>query len=325
MNIPKYTLQDLVSNIDRLRRPWHENYLSMFSSVFDGIVTDPVLMTLPVDDHIVHRGDGVFDVFKAVDGRAFCMNEHLDRLERSAKGIDLKLPVPRERLVDIIRATAKAGGQQNIMIRVMVSRGPGGFTTNPYECPASQLYVVITRLKTLPAEAYDQGVRIISVPVPIKPPPYANIKSCDYLTNVMIKKAAVEADVQFAVTWTTDGHLAEGSTENVFLVSPDRELLVPNFNHVLKGVTLTRVMALAEILVEEGVLTGIRNADIDRDLAKRSQEVMVCGTTLDVVPVTNWDGRQIGNGLPGPAARRLLELLRHDLRYNETLLTPLMD
>ena len=177
----------------------------MYSSIWGGLVTDPVLMTVPVDDHLVHRADGVFDVFKCVNGQAYCLKEHLARLERSAKAIDLTMPREYEYIMDIIKAAVRAGGARDAVIRIIASRGPGGFSTNPFECPASQLYVIVTRLKTPPASAYEQGVPLVSVPVPVKAAMFANIKSCDYLGNVLVKKAALEAGVDYAVNWDEEG------------------------------------------------------------------------------------------------------------------------
>ena len=324
MDIPVYSHEDLVSKIESLRRPWHANYLAMYSSIFQGIVTDPVLMTVPVDDHLVHRADAVFDVFKCVNGRAYCMDRHLERLARSAAAIDLAMPEEFEHIRDIIRACARVGGEKDVLVRIMVSRGPGGFSTNPYECPAEQLYVVIVRLKAPPVEAYENGVAIISAPVPVKPPVFANIKSCDYLGNVLIKKAAVEAGVDYAVNWDEEGFLAEGSTENILVVSPESELLIPSFERTLKGVTLSRVIDLAQTLVVDGTLKDVRTDRIDRALSLRCPEVMLSGTTLDVLPVTTWDGRTVGDGRPGPVTRRLLELVRRDISENAEVLTDLL-
>lgn len=325
MQIPTYSREDLAGDIESLRRPWHLNYLAMYSSIWGGLVTDPVLMTIPVDDHLVHRADGVFDVFKCDDGKAYCMDLHLARLQRSAGAIDLKMPDDFDRIVDIIKAVARAGGEKNIHIRIIVSRGPGGFTTNPFECPASQMYVIATRSNGPKPEEYEKGVPIISAPVPVKAALFANIKSCDYLGNVLLKKTAKEAGVDYAVNWDENGHLAEGSTENILMVSPDNELLVPEFERVLKGITCGRVLDLAQGLVEEGALKGVRTAMIDRELAAKAPEVFLSGTSLDVLPVTEWDGRKVGDGMPGPVTKRLMELIRHDALYNEEVITDLFE
>jgi branched-subunit amino acid aminotransferase/4-amino-4-deoxychorismate lyase len=141
----------------------------------------------------------------------------------------------------------------------------------------------------------------------------------------MITKAAKEGGVDFAVTWDENGFLAEGSTENILLVSPEKELLIPEFDRILQGITLTRVMELTEELVLEGYLKGIKVVRIDRATAAHCLEVMLCGTSLDVLPVRKWDGRTIGQGRPGPVFRKLNEVLRHDIESNPDLLTPMFE
>ena len=109
------------------------------------------------------------------------------------------------------------------------------------------------------------------------------------------------------------------------MVSPDRELLMPEFDRVLKGVTVTRIMALANELVRNGTLSAIKTASINLEQAKKCPEVMLSGTSLDLLPVTTWDGRQVGDGTPGPVSRALLELLRRDVTSNPEVLTSLFD
>ena len=323
MEIPIYSASDLAGLHDGLKRDFHDNYLAMYSSIWQGLVTDPVLMTVPVDDHMVHRGDGVFEVFKTVNGKAYCMVPHLERLLRSAAPIYLEMPPEYDRIQEIIKMAARAGGNPDVLVRVMVSRGPGGFTANPTECPAGQLYVIISKLHHPAPEKREKGIRIVSAPIPIKVPPFANIKSCNYLINVLIKKYALDAGVDYAVTWDFEGFLAEGSTENAFLISEDNELLMPEFDRVLPGITARRVLDLARGLVDEGLLKAARTARIEKEQAEKAREVMLCGTTMDILPVVEWDGRTVGQGRPGEIFARLYELLIEDQTQNDDYLTPL--
>ena len=115
---------------------------------------------VPVDDHLVHRGDGIFEAFKCIDGRLYNIKAHLDRLDRSAVGLDLKLPMTRAELLTMIMETLRAGRHRDAMIRLFVSRGSGGFTVDPYECPVSQVYCVITRLKKPFMALHPEGAAI---------------------------------------------------------------------------------------------------------------------------------------------------------------------
>jgi branched-subunit amino acid aminotransferase/4-amino-4-deoxychorismate lyase len=323
--IRKLSPAEMLERLAALNVPYHQNYLAMYSSWYGGIVTDPGLMMVPVDDHLVHRGDGIFEAFKCVGGKIYGLERHLNRLERSARGIFLELPFQRAELTRIVRSTILAAGVRECIVRLFVSRGPGGFTTNPYECPSSQLYVVCTRLQPPPASHYEQGVTLKSSHIPIKKAYLANMKSCNYLPNVLMKKEAEDAGVHFTVSIDDDGFMGEGATENVGIITRDGEFLVPRFDRVLRGTTVMRIMELATELVRTGELSRIGEADITPLEAYESSEVLVFGTSFDVLPVVRYDERSIGNGAPGPMAARFLELIRRDMATCDEMLTDVED
>jgi len=316
---------DFINCLRKRKTSYHDNYLAMYSSWLGGFVTDPMLMVVPVDDHIVHRGDGIFEAFKCVDGNIYLLNRHLDRLEYSARITQLPIPVARHELVDIICQTVKTGRSPNCMVRVFVSRGPGGFTTDPYECPETQLYIIVTSLKSPPEELYQKGASLKTSHIPIKQSYFANVKSCNYLPNTLMHKEAVDAGVNFTVSVDERGFLGEGSTANIGILSQDGALLVPKFHRILRGTTVTRVLELAQDLVSEGKLSRVAEADISPQQAYEAREVMMFGTTIDVVPIITFDGHRIGGGVPGPLARILLELLKKDQHLGEGVLTPVWD
>ena len=254
MTLPHLGLEDCQRLAEALVKPYHKNYLAMYSSVLGGVVTDPFLMTVPVDDHMVHRGDGIFEAFKCVNGNIYNLRAHLERLERSARAVHLTLPASLEHITDLVIGTIRVAGARDCLIRLFVSRGPGGFTTNPYECPSSQIYVVACNPSVYPKELSTEGVLIKSSSIPVKKSYFANIKSCNYLPNVLMKKEAVDAGVQYTVSIDENGFLGEGSTENIGLVTPNRTLKFPRFARILKGTTVTRVAELAESLVADGKL-----------------------------------------------------------------------
>ena len=195
------------------RRPHQAQYFAMYSSVFDAIVTDPVLMLVPVDDHMVHRGDGVFETFKCVGGALYNLNAHLDRVENSAAMIELAVPMARRELVDGIIATVRAGGQRDCLVRLLVSRGPGSFGVSPYDCPKPQIYIAVSRLPVAFMTAHPEGARVRTSRIPAKDAFFARTKNCNYLANALMKKEAVDAGVDFR-----DIHLAEITGAAEFLV-----------------------------------------------------------------------------------------------------------
>ncbi len=111
--------------------PRSGRYFAMYSSVLGGIVTDPRLMTVPLEDHMVHRGDGIFEAMEINQGKVYQLGAHLDRLGRSAEMAGIDFPAPESEIVDILLETAAEGKAREAICRVFISRGTGGFSVNP--------------------------------------------------------------------------------------------------------------------------------------------------------------------------------------------------
>ncbi len=308
----------------RTNRPaYHAGYYAMYSSWWDAITTDPNLMVVPVDDHMVHRGDGLFETFKCVDGAVYNLDAHLARLEGGAKTIALKIPWTRADIRRITGDVLRAGGRRDALVRVFVSRGPGGHSANPYECPEPLLMVLAIRLPPPFMEAHPEGAKVGVSGVPVKGGFFAQVKSVNYLPNVLMKKQAVDAGVDFMLGFDANGHMTELPTENFGIVTKDRVLRVPKPEHILLGTTMLRVLDLArEKLVPAGVLAGVEEADVPRAELEQAAEMLVFGTTPHVTAVTQFAGRPVGAGKPGPVWRELNRVFELDLR-NPAMLTPM--
>ncbi|MDR1295789.1 MAG: aminotransferase class IV [Deltaproteobacteria bacterium] len=314
---PAFSPQELARTLLAGDRPWLKDLYVMFSSYWGGFSQDPALWGVPPDDHMVHRGDAVFESLKCADGRVYCLPEHMERMRFSAKGLELQLPKEFDDLLDIIRQARALDGRDDFTIRVTVSRGPGSFSVNPYDSVGgSQLYVVTYKLKTPSEEQYEKGVTLATAPFPAKDE-YAVIKSCDYLHNVLAKKSAVDAGAQYVVSFDREGYLTEGATENVVVVTKDGDLCAPSFSRILKGVTLTRVMDIARELVAEGTLRSVGNRDMTEKEAKsEAGEVFLATTSFGVLGVSHWDNEPVGEGKAGPISLELLKRLEKDVRSN---------
>jgi 4-amino-4-deoxychorismate lyase len=175
--IPTLSDKEILANLSKANNPNFPEYFAFYSSWFGGITTNPQLMLVPVDDHMVHRGDGVFEGMKAVKGSVYLMKEHLTRLSISADKIFLKLPFDMQHVKEVILATVKASGHQDVSIRVYLSRGPGNFTVSPYDSIATQLYVAVTKLIAPAPEKYSKGVILGKSSIPVKPNWMAQVKS----------------------------------------------------------------------------------------------------------------------------------------------------
>jgi len=324
MSIRILSRDDIFTEAPEWRRPGGSNYAAMYSSVFGGIVTDPALMVVPVDDHIINRGDGVFEFFDVVNGFVYNLEAHLARLERSAGLISLDLPFDMDTIRAIILETIAASGARDCGVRLFLSRGLGDFRCDPTSPEKSLFYTVIV-LKSfdVPLDTCPDGVTAITAHVPVKPGIYAQVKSTCYLLNAMVELEARRNKADYGVWYDDEGHLTESSTENVAIVSREGILKYPRFDRMLRGTTLVRTAELAKGLVADGTLKGISQTDITPQEVYDSSEMLILVTSLSIVPVIKYDGKPIGAGRPGPVFRRLWELLQKDRTENREMLTPI--
>lgn len=316
--LPHLRPDEVVRCLAAARQPYHDGYYAFYSSLLDGLITDPTLMLVPMDDHLVHRGDGVFETLKCVDGGIYLWREHVDRLLRSAERIGLQVPWSREELADLVGQTVRAGGRRDGLIRMIVSRGPGSLGISPYDCPRPGLYILVHELKPSFMAAHPGGARVVTSALPVKASFFATIKTCNYLPNALLKKEAADAGADFALCFDEAGRLAEGATENAGIVTRDRVLRVPTAERILAGTTMNRVLELARGLAG-GDLRAVETAPITKiDLASAA-EILIFGTTPDVTAVVDLDGRAISQGRPGPVWRQLHDLLLRDVRGNPSV------
>jgi 4-amino-4-deoxychorismate lyase len=309
----------------RLRGSAHAKsggFYAMYSSVLGGIVTDPALMVLPLDDHMVHRGHAVFDTAILAQGMLYQLDRHLERLMRSAEMARIALPFRPEQLRQIVIDTAAASARRDASVRYWLSAGPGGFGLSPAECVGSSFYVVVFGAEFYPESIYAQGLKVVTSGVPIKPPFFARVKSTNYLPNVLVVLEAKDRGADNGIFIDGRGMVAEGSNMNVAFVTRDRVFRHPPFDAILSGITVQRLLKLAERLVQQGELRDIKLGDVTIAEGRGAAEMMLVGSSVKVAPVVEWDGRPIGDGKPGPVAKKLLEFWREDVRSATDQLIP---
>lgn len=284
-------------------------YKAMYSSWWNGIVTDPDLMLLPIDDHQVHRGDAVFEAMKVINKKVYLVDAHLERLERSAQAIALKNPYTKDFIKEVIFNLLEVSSLSNAIVRLFLSRGPGSFSTNPYDTIGTQLYVVLVDLTNVTESAIELGVKAGISKISPKESWFAQIKSCNYLHNVLMKKEAIDRNLDFTLGVTEDGFVTEGSTENVIIFSKNNQLIKPHRQSILLGTTMERAFELSKSISE---VKDRREENFRVQDLKEAKELMLMGTTLDVISITNFEGESVGDGLPGPISKILRELVVRD-------------
>jgi len=311
---PVLTRDEAIARLQDAVHAKASNFYAMYSSALGGIVTDPALMVLPLDDHMAHRGHSVFDTATLTGGMLYQLDPHLDRLLRSAELARVPLPFPREELRQIILDTAAASRQREGSVRYWLSAGPGGFGLGPAECVGSSFYVIVFNQELYPASYYTGGMKVITSNIPIKPPLFARIKSTNYLPNVLVVLEAKDRSADNGIFIDQRGMVAESSNMNVAFVTKDRVFRHPVFDAILSGITIQRVLQFAERLVQQGDLKEIRLADVSVNEGREAAEMMLIGSSIKIAPVVEWDGRPIGDGKPGPIAKMLLQLWEEDVR-----------
>lgn len=312
-SIPILTPDQLLKNLQNNLNPFFKDYFAFYSSWLGGITQDPYLMLVPMDDRIVTRGDGVFETMKAINGGVYLLDQHLDRFFNSAQQIGLIPCFDQNKIKEIILETLRFTKDQhpylnNFMIRAYLSRGPGNFTANPYEPVGSQFYCVITRFNLTPPEKYEQGVQIGCSEIATKPSWLAQIKTCNYLPNVLMRKEAIDKNLDYVIGLDLNNFLTESATENLILINNLGEIIYPKLDFILKGTTMTRLFELAEA---QGF--KIKSEDINLQDLKSAQEVFMIGTSFDLLPVVKFEQALIGSGQPGKFFKLFKSWLEKDM------------
>lgn len=293
-------------------RPGSQDALAFYDHRLGVIGTDPRLLVLPLDDHLVHRGDGVFETLKCLNRRLYQVEPHFVRMRRSASSIFLEPPCPWEEVAGLTLAVCRAAGVDDCLVRVLLGRGLGGFSVSPADCPVASLYIVAYAYHPKPAEVFERGVTARRTTIPAKQSYLAQIKSTDYLPNALMRREVNLQGADFPVCYDDQGFLAEGATENVCLVDAAGRLVVPELTNALAGTSLLRAVELLKGEIEV-IFTRIRECDI-----ASAREMCLLGTTNDCLSVVRYNDAPIGDGRPGPVARRIKDVLVADIAANGT-------
>ncbi|MBL7069763.1 MAG: branched-chain-amino-acid transaminase [Candidatus Omnitrophica bacterium] len=258
---------------------------------------------ITVFDHGLLYGDGVFEGIRSYGGLIFKLKEHLDRLFVSAKAIGLVIPMNEKELADAIIKTLKENSLRDAYIRLVVTRGAGDLGLDPRKCKRPTIFIISDKIALYPEEYYKNGLEIIIANTRrnIKDALNPQIKSLNYLNNILAKIEAIKADAEESIMLSSDGYVAECTGDNIFIIK-DGALITPPLDvGVLKGVTRLAVINLAKkekIAVNEKMIKPV-------DLYA-ADECFLTGTAAEIVPVTKIDGKSIGSGGPGGVTLRLL-------------------
>ncbi|MGC4017125.1 MAG: branched-chain-amino-acid transaminase [Luteolibacter sp.] len=281
----------------------------------DGNLVDESEAKISVFDHAVLYGDGVFEGIRIYNGRVFRLEEHIRRLFDSAKAIVLTIPWTYEEVIKATVETVAANGLKDGYIRLVVTRGTGGLGLNPYLCPKASMFIIASTIQLYPQEHYDNGLALITCATR-RPAPAAlmpQVKSLNYLNNIMAKIEAIQANALEAIMLNEQGYVAECTGDNIFLLK-NGVLLTPLISDGgLDGITRAVILHVAKKLGVE-----VREQSLTRYDIFIADECFLTGTAAEVVPVISLDRRQIGDGKPGPITKRFIEAFREEANSTGT-------
>jgi len=260
---------------------------------------------ISVFDNGLLYGDGVFEGIRSYNRLVFKLKEHIDRLFESAHTIMLEIPLTKQELIKAVLSTLKANNLKDAYIRLVVTRGEGDLGLDPRKCEGHATVIIITdKIALYPDRFYKKGLQIITVPTIRNLPEALNpqIKSLNYLNNILAKIEAVNAGVDEAIMLDSLGYVAECTGDNIFIVKRNHLYTPPQCMGTLRGITRDTVLEIArrsKIPVHEHVIT--------RHEVYISDECFLTGTAAEIIPVVKVDGRVIGNGEPGKLTLSLMK------------------
>jgi branched-chain amino acid aminotransferase len=269
---------------------------------FNGSLVDEANARVSVFDHGLLYGDGVFEGIRVYGSKVFELAAHIRRLFESAKVIRLNIGMTEEQMAEAAKETVKANNIVDGYIRLLVTRGVGSLGINPFVCDKPQIIIIADRISLYPQELYDSGMKVICACTirnhPLAIPP--QVKSLNYLNNILAKIEALDAGVPEAIMFNHEGFVAEATGDNVFIVKNDVLCAPPTQAGCLEGITRAVVIRIAK---SEGIEVVEKN--LTRFDLYVADEMFLTGTAAEVIGVVEIDGRVISDGKPGKTTQLL--------------------
>jgi branched-chain amino acid aminotransferase len=279
----------------------------------NGTLFDEAQAKVSVFDHGLLYGDGVFEGIRVYGGRVFELAAHLKRLYESAKVIRLEIKMTPEAMAKAVEETVKANGIGEGYIRLLATRGVGTLGLNPFTCKEPLVIIIAATIQLYSKELYETGMKVISASTvrnhPMSLPP--QVKSMNYLNNIMAKIEALDKNVPEAIMYNHEGFVAEASGDNVFIVKNGTVMTPPVGAGALGGITREVVLRLAS---KKGIPVAERN--LTRFDLYVADEMFLTGSAAEIIGIIDVDGRKIGEGRPGPVTLQLQKVFFEYARGN---------
>jgi D-alanine transaminase len=256
---------------------------------------------VPIGDRGYHFGDGVYEFVASYNGRLFCLEEHMDRLQRSMTALSFP-PVSIASIRQTVCELYDRGGIDRAAVYIQISRGIAPREHGiPKECDP-QIVMTVRKVREKPKQYREHGASAITVS------DFrwgrCDIKTIQLLPNVMAKQKALDAGAFDAIFVSEDNIVREATSSNVFIVKNRRLATHPLTRHILNGITRGLILDIcrqSNFQVDESFYTieDLHAAD----------EVFLTGTTTELLPVVTVDEKPVGEGKVGPVSKQLYQKL----------------
>jgi len=276
----------------------------------NGVICDASEAKIPVNDHGFLYGDGVFEGLRFYNSRILKLSAHTKRLADSAKALGISLPMPVDQIEQALLNIVEASDHTDGYLRLVVTRGVGPLGIDPRQCETGSVVIIADQLKMVSQEVRDKGAQLIIASTRRLAGDQldSRIKSLNYLNQIMARMEANVAGADEAVVLNQSGFVAEGTADNIFIVTGDTLETPPVTDGALNGITRGLILEVADILainVKERSLTTY-----DLYIA---DECFLTGTGAELIPVREIAGRKIRH-TPGPIYSRIQEQFRRELQ-----------
>lgn len=276
----------------------------------DGKLYEKEQAVIPVFDHGLLYGDGVFEGVRIYNGSIFRLKEHLQRLFDSCKAIALDPQMSIEEMETAVTSTVRANKKDTGYIRLIITRGDGPLGIDPSTCKKARIIIIVGDITLYPQEYYSKGIKVCMSTYRRIPADCfdVRIKSLNYLNNVLAKIEARQSGCLESILLNANGHVAECTGDNIFIIKNSCIVTPPVTEGALEGITRGVIMEIAQqfgLNVSEAIMTRFDLYTAD--------ECFLTGTAAEVIPVVEIDGRIVGNGTPGKITRELIDLFKKNI------------
>ena len=278
--------------------------------MIDGELVSPERARVSVFDRGFLYGDSVFETVGTYGGKPYALIPHLERLRLSAERVFISMPIGVATLAQEVMTTVSAAGNDESYIRIMLSRGIGPLGLDPEQADDPLRVIIVTSLKKPPAEAYQQGIAVITHRTrrTTEATPAEGAKIGNYLVNLIATREARRAGAEEALLVDAHGRVVEGATSNVFAIVNDLLVTPPEGAGALAGITRAGILRIAAGVGLRHEFRALRVGEL-RDAA----EVFISSSIRELLPVVRIDGKPVGDGTPGPWTEKLLHAFREQV------------